>query len=799
MLKNYIKIAFRNLRKNKAFSLINITGLAVGMACCLMILLYVQFELSYDKFHENGNNIYRVIKEVLTYETKESRFSEGVPIPLGLAIKEDFPEIVNSVRFLFRTNSIIYNDKEFQVDNLSFADAGVFEMFTFPIIKGDPKTAVKEPNTAVIDQDLAVKLFNTDDPIGRIVQLKGRTSNIDIKITGLMKNIPNNSLFKTQMILSSLTHRSFRQLRNHWENNFSEVYIQLPDNFPKEQLENKFPLFVNKHFNKNETYGMKLHLQPFERIHLYSNKDYGFSSGGNINTVFIYAGIAFFVLIIGCINFINLSIGMSGRRFTEIGLRKVMGAKKSQIVTQFWGEVTFICLFAVILGIILTELFFPTFNILVNRNINLTYDINTVLTISGIILTSCFLAGVFPSFVFSRFDSVEIMRGRLKVGGSNILTKSLVVVQFVLSIGFIMCTSVVSDQLSFIMKSHKKVKDARIIGVDIRTTIKNFNNKQERNTAANKSIIYQEEVSKNHNVLNSTISSSYFGFSGGISGTKIEANNLEKYVTTKQIDYGFFDTFGLELAEGRNFSKEITADAEESILINESLARDIGWENAVGKKITFWKKEHSIIGVVKDYANAYVYYEIQPTIYTLESLLTSHVFFKVNNEDISGVIAFMEEKWNEIFPGNVFNYSFLDENLRRSYSKEIKSRKMFGIVSALAIIISCFGILGLTALTVVRRTKEIGIRKVFGASVTRIIRMLTKEFILLVILSTILASPAAYYFMNRWLQNFQYHTDITVTIFIISGLLALFIAIITVGFQAVKAAASNPVDTLRHE
>ncbi|MFC1725992.1 ABC transporter permease, partial [candidate division KSB1 bacterium] len=538
------------------------------------------------------------------------------------------------------------------------------------------------------------------------------------------------------------------------------------------------------------------HLQPLKRIHLYSSIDYGVESRGNIKTVFIYSAIAFFILLIGCINFVNLTIGMCGKRFTEIGLRKVMGANKAQIVTQFWGEVIITCFLAVLSGIVLAEIFFPAFNSIVNRNIPLEYTPQTILTISGLLILACFLGGAFPSFVFAQFKSVEILRGRMKIGGSNNFTKSLVVLQFVLSIFFILCTTLVSDQLDFIMKSYKKFENRKLVGIDLfplRSTIPDNNKK------ANSIHVFQEEVLKHHAVVNSSYASAQSGFRGGVSGVPIEINGEKKFYVTNQIDYGYVETFELELLEGRSFSKDITSDAKEAVIINESMKKEFGWDSAVGKKIKIFNEYYTVIGVMKDFVNTLIYYPLRPEMYLLESSRASNVFFKIDQNDIQGTVAFIKEKWEEIFPNTPFAYSFMEDGIRSAYSSEFRSRKMFGIVSSIAIILSCFGILGLTALTVTRRTKEIGIRKVFGAKVRNILSMLVKEFVLLVFLAGILASPAAYYFMNKWLQNFAYHTNIRIFTFIISISSALGIALIVLSFQSIKAATANPVESLRHE
>ncbi len=786
MFKHYLKIAFRNVLKQKTTSFVNIVGLSVGMACCILILLFVQFELSYDKFQKNGSNIYKVLERGYT---KGIFYSSGTPIPLGPTIKNIFPECVHAVRFSSRKawNSIQYGEKRFEENGITSADPGIFEMFTFEFIKGDHKSALFEPNCIVINNEIAKKYFGEEDPYGKIINI-GKDA---FKITGIVKNLPSNSTLKCRAIISFSSNDSFKKMENHWGNNFAETYIQLNPHSSYQSIGTKLKEYLDKNLKQWQNEKRTFTLQPFNRIHLYSQADYGIEGYGDYRTVIIYAAIAFFVLLIASINFINISLAQTATRFKEIGLRKVMGAFKKQIVLQFWGEIIFLCLIALTLSVLLVSVMLPKFNELLNRQITFNLGLNTLLGIGGIFLLTGIIAGLFPSFLFSKYEAVNILSGKIKIGGNTGFTKSLIVLQFSLSIFFLICTTVMSQQISFIMNQHHVPENEKIIEVSTNTLISFYPDWQVRKKNTD---LYTSEVSIFPLIKHSA------GEPGAIAIIQMEHDGRKWDGILADRTEKYFDMFGIKIKEGRGFNiDEFPSDSASSVIINETFVKENKIKNPVGNTIKFFDKSYSIIGVVEDFLYGNIKRKIPALAIEYARMDLSTIYFTVNEKDISAVLKFLQNKWHELFPNALFSYSFYDESWRKEYDKEINSREMLGFVSILVVLLASFGILGLTTLTIAKRTKEIGVRKVLGASVRNIIFLLTKQFGLMVIISAVIAGPFAYYYMKEWLNDFVYRIDIKIWVFIFSTVLTLLISLFVVSFKAIKAALANPVESLRYE
>ncbi|RJP66958.1 MAG: ABC transporter permease [Ignavibacteriales bacterium] len=786
MFKNYFKIALRNIFKYKVTSIINIIGLAFGIACCILLLLFVQFELGYDKFQRNGNSIFKILTHT---NNKESNYDGGTPVPLGPTIKRNFPECLNAVRLTSSSSwkSIRYKDKWFNEENIIAADSDIFRMFTFEFIKGTLKTALSDPNCVVINEEIAKKYFGEEDPLFKTI-IVGK----DIfKITGIVKNLPANSSLNIRAIISIANSRSFTKLDNHWGNNLAETYIQIKSNSSAQQLEKKINNYLNKNLNGWPEENTYFTLQPFNRIHLYSNSDYGIDYFGDYRTVIIYSVIALFILLIAIINFINISIAQTTTRFKEIGLRKVLGAFKKQILFQFLSEAFIICLLATILGIALGGFLLPEFNQLANRQINFNLDCNTLSYIVAVFLFTCIIIGIFPALLFSKYQSISLLNSMVKISSNSGFTKSLIILQFSLSVFFMICTSIMSQQISFIMNRHHVPEKEKIIEISTKALSSIFPN-------------WEMEKEKVDAFINDVSRSSLINYSaykpGGIRIFKTEYNGREWSGALIDFTDSYFKMFNIKIVKGRSFNvNEFPTDSTSSIIINETFAKENKIENPVGKIISLDGKQYSIIGIVEDFSLGNIKQKIGGLAIKNSNTSTSKLYFTANRKDIPNIINLLKSKWTEFFPNALFAYTFYDESWEKEYSKEISSRELLNFVSIITLLLAGFGVLGLTTLTVARKTKEIGIRKVLGASSKNIFFLLTKQFGLMILIASIIASAFAYYYMTNWLSDFAYHVDIKVWTFIFATIVTLFISTLLIAFKSIKAATANLVESLKYE
>ena len=517
---------------------------------------------------------------------------------------------------------------------------------------------------------------------------------------------------------------------------------------------------------------MKFYIQPMKDIHLYSKSDYGLEADGDYRIVIIYAGIALFILLIACINFINISIGQSVARFREVGVRKIMGAKRNQIIKQFWGEVFTMCIISILLALIIVELLLPGFNTFTDRNLTIVYDLSALVDIIFIVLITCILAAVLPSIVISRYNPAEVLKGTIKLGGSNKFTRALIVVQFALSIMFLNCTTIMSNQINFLLYKHKVPENEKILHIDLFNLLSVYSFEQYDNITK----LFFNEVSRNSLIMSSSINSSGSGVSYDDNGKMIWGIMTEN-------DGGYFETFGIKIIEGRNFDVEkYPTDSINSILVNESFVKENGLTSPIGTSIPYRKKTYQIIGVFEDFSEWILKNKIEPLMIGFLKKSNGPQYFRFREKDMTQVLSYVKDKWKEIFPNQPIRYTFYDDDIRERYTSEFKAREMFSIVTVITIILSCFGILGLTIATITKRVKEIGIRKVFGASTNRIMILLVKEFVILIVIAAIIAGPAAYYYMNKWLQDFVYRIDISIQVFVFSCALTILVALITISF-----------------
>ncbi|QQS35418.1 MAG: ABC transporter permease [Ignavibacteriales bacterium] len=805
MIQNYLKIAFRNLIKFKAYSLINILGLATGTTACLLILLYVQDELSFDLHHKNVDRIYRVYADAMLGNNKLNFAVSSAP--MGAALVQDYPEVENYVRLQPSQNMLIrYEDKVFTENRFLWADSTLFDVFTIPVIEGDPKTALTQPHYLVLTESSAKKYFGEEDPIEKnLIFENGQL----YKVTAVVEDCKPNSHFHYDMIASMTTLEHSRS--TYWISNNFYTYVLFKEGYPAGEFEKKLPDVVKKYvgpqmaqamgvsFEKLEELGNKydLHIQALKDIHLKSALDYELEPNGNIEYVYIFSIIAVFILLIACINFMNLATARSSMRSKEVGIRKVLGSNIYQLVRQFLTESVLLSSISVILAVTFVELLLPLFNQVSGKELETAYftDWNSIPMLLLIAVIVGIIAGSYPAFYLSHFQPIEVLKGKSGSGKkSSWLRSGLVVFQFSISIILFVGTIVVYNQLNFVREKRLGFDKEHVLVIERSWGLES------------KAESFRNELLNNPNIISASNSGSMPGEIYGQTVFQPEDKPAESKfpLSTSVSGYGFDKTLGIELSEGRYFSKEFPSDTS-AIIINETAVKLMNLTDPVGKRLLLLgpTPEESIpftiIGVVKDFHFESLHQSIRPLTIFFRSTENAYTCVRLKPGDIAKTVSFIESKWEEFVPDKPFIYYFLDESFDQLYRTEQRTGEIFTAFSVLAIFIACLGLFGLAAFTAERRSKEIGIRKVLGATTPTIVYLLSKDFTRWVLLANIIAWPVAYYITTSWLEQFAYRISPNVTMFIIAGLLALLIAISTVSYQAIKVAVSNPVDALRNE
>jgi putative ABC transport system permease protein len=797
MFKNYFKIALRNLLRHKGYSFINIAGLAVGITCCLLILLFVQDELSYDRYHEKADRIYRLVVE---NEAEGRVFQNALSsAPMVPALLRDYPEIESAARFYPVEASVMvsYGEKRFYEERFFYADAAAFEIFTFPFIKGDPKTALKEPNTVVLTEAMARKFFGEENPLGKILKVDLQR---DYLVTGVIKNIPNNSHLQFDFLASFQSLESILgEALQSWTYNPFFSYLVLPRDYPHRELDQKIASLFEKNIGEQlQSLGWRLqpYLQPLTDVHLHplGNELY---AQGDIRYVYIFSAIALFILVIACINFMNLATARSEMRSREVGMRKILGSQQRQLVAQFIGESVLMALIATLIAVVLIELILPSFNAIANRELAIDYR-NNLLLVAGLLALTLFvgvLAGSYPAFFLSAIKPLEVFKSRTATGWRGFLSrKALVVFQFGISIILMIGTVVVYNQLDYLRNKKLGYNQEQVIVVPIKGA----------------GLLEQRQVLKHALLQNSAVSrmtftSRYPGI--GTFGTVARRpDRPEVQVTDMKVllnDFDYIETLDIALAAGRSFSRQMDADTTRDLIINETAARALGWntpQEAVGKTVNYFRnRSGTVIGVVKDFHFQTLHMGMQPLMMVFAPDGYGYAMVRIAAHDIGGTLEHVKRAWTAFAPQWPFEYLFLDDNFGKQYEAEQRLGKIFGAFGGIAIFIACLGLFGLASFTAGRRTREIGIRKVLGATASGIVHLLSREFLKLVLVANVIAWPVAYFAMNKWLQSFAYRIDIGWWIFALAGGLALLIALLTVSTQAIKAALANPVEALRYE
>ncbi len=805
MLRNYLKITLRNLLKYKLYSIINIVGLAIGIACCALILLFVQDELGYDRFHEQGANIYRIAEKAIS-NGELAEEAASVPVPVALALRTDFPEVREVARFFSlnqQTPVVSYNEKKFLEQRFFLADSNVFRMFNFAFLKGDARTALNEPGTLVITEAMATKYFGTDEALGKTLLLNNR---LPFKVTGILRDLPTNSHIQFDF-LASMTgiDAIFREIgvglvwSRSWYWNPCYTYILLPQSERSSDFEARLKPFVKKYFPPMLRDETVLYLQPLLDIHLHSHLFNELQPNGDILYVYVFAATGLFILVIACINFMNLATARSSGRAKEVGLRKVMGAQRQQLIIQFLGESFILCLIAVVLAVVLIEMFLPVFNALARKSLTTQYLDNWLMSFGllGIVLFVGFFSGSYPAIFLSAFQPIESLRAAMSSKARRpLLRKALVVFQFSIAVCLIIGTGVVYNQLYYIHHKDLGFTKEQIVVIPIRGT-----------PVKNQPETFKEELLKNPQVLAAAASSEVLGRLGATQVKPYLAQGLKPGDMLQwpgiSADVDFLKTYGIHVVEGRGFSRDFLSDSSGYIL-NESAVAHLGWKEPLGKKFSMARQGASepmgsVIGVTTDFHYLPLHKRIEPTAINIAPNIFDYLSIRISPDDIPGTIRFIESTWAQFVPDRPSDFFFLDDAFDKTYRSEAILGKLSSYFSVLAIVIACLGLFGLASFTTEQRTKEIGIRKVLGASLPSILLLVSKDFSKLVFFANLIAWPVSYFMMNRWLQEFAYRAEMSVWLFAAAGVLSLLIAFVTTSVQAMKTAGLNPVTTLRYE
>jgi putative ABC transport system permease protein len=779
MLKNYLKIAWRNLMKNKVFSLINILGLTIGITVCMMIFLFIMNEFSFDSFHKNKKNIYRVMRGFDAAKPTVPYLSG----PYATALLNDFPgEIKKAVRILSSNALVSFGNKAFNEKKLYLADADFFTLFSFPLVKGDPATALKDPNSVVLTEKTAKKYFGKEDPMGKVIEID---KHLQLKVTGIAKDVPSNSHLDFD-IVHPLSIYYNEKWFNNWINNNFYTYVLLDEHTTEAKVESRLPAFMKKNATDIEKYGFHffITLKPMSDPVKHGDKA----------VVYIFLSIAVLILLIACINFMNLSTVRAVERSKEVGLRKVMGALRNHLISQFIGESILLTLISCILSIGLLQLVMPFYNQLLGYELAVSWNTLPIyLFLVGIILVAGFLAGSYPAFFLSAFSPIQALKGKLKLGkGGSIFRQGLVVIQFGISVFLIIGTIVIMKQMNYVKQKELGYDKEQTVIVPI-----------DNNDIYDHRITFKHELENNPAMASVSMMS---GEPGGFFDTHtFEAEGQHEIwkARTEFADFEYVKTLGLKIIAGRNFSGEYATDTANAVLINRTAAKELGFtpDQAIGKWIKNPVRDtlrRRIVGVVEDF-NFLSLKENMDALVISPNEDRRVIVIKLKPGNVQSAIATIKDEYTKVAPVYPFEYTFLDQKFDQLYKADLRQQTILSIFSGLAIFVACLGLFGLASFTAAKRTKEIGVRKVLGSSIQGIVLLLSKDLLKPVLIATCIAIPVGYYAMNNWLQNFAYRTSLQWWVFVLAALVTIVIALLTVCFKAVKAALMNPAKSLKAE
>ncbi|MBW3468322.1 ABC transporter permease [Arthrospiribacter ruber] len=797
MFKNYFLVAIRNMKREKIYALINIFGLSIGIAFCLLITLFIKDEHSYDKFHPEHEKIFRV-SMLENYPDGREYFNTATSQVLGPTLEENFPQIERTIRTGFLSGMVVENGENFQESMLT-ADPDFFNKFNFPLVSGEPSQALDKINNLVITENYVSKYFAGQDPIGQSLTIRMGEVEEDYVISGVAKNPPTNSSIQFDMVIPF--ENTIRSTAENARTNFFYVnvttYAFLEESLKSEQVEAGFSGLFKKLF-PDFSGDITVKLQPLASVRL--DTDYPGAASDPLYS-YILGGLALLVILIAIINFVTLSVGKSVDRAKEVGVRKVMGAVRKQLIGQFWGEAIIISLISVCIGLVLSEVALVKFNELSGKSIPQVLSFEVIWICLLLALLVGFLAGFYPSVFLSRFNPVEVLKGKMKVADAGLMRKSLVIFQFVISVSLIVCALAMNKQMKYIQTKNLGFYKEQVIAIP--TGLNEANSQALAERLKNK-IISREDVEN--------VGTSFFaiGQSWG-EGSFTDADGVYRSLAFNVVDAGFLRTMGVEISSGRDFYEDNDGDKNEGVIVNEALVREFGWDDAIGKSLPGNNfPQHQIVGVVKDFHYAPLREVIEPLILPMSpSILNGFgdimystsparkITVRAKSEDLTSFMADLENAWKEVAQGQEFNFFFIDQTLANQYEAEIRIGNIIDYSSFFALVIACLGLFSLATMIIKKRVKEIGVRKVLGATETNIAQMFSFEFLKLVLISILLSVPLSFFFISKWMESFVYKADIGMDIYLISGFSAIIIALVSVGYQATKAALMNPVNSLR--
>lgn len=787
MLKNLIKTAIRHIVKHFGYSILNVLGLTLGISSALFLIIYVSDEVSYDRYHEKADRIYRVSSSI---KEPDDQFTWVVAqIPFGPQVVHDYPEVQSFVRFINMPRALYkFEDKEFNEENFYFVDSTLFDIFTYKVIKGDIKSALLEPKKIILTERIADKYFGKSDPIGKTLT----AGNDTYEVTGVIEDVPTNSHFRFDAVSS---RNNLPKQLGSWGNFGVFTYLLFPENFDVKTFETKMQDMYDTYM-KPIFGGMNITisyvLEPITRIHLYSTNANEPEPTGSITYVYIFAIVAIFLILIAAMNYMNLATARSTRRAREVGLRKVTGSRRGPLVMQFLSESLLFTLVSLILSIVLLIILLPRFNLLAGKSFDLhvIYSPVVLFSLLGVILIVGIIGGSYPAFFLSRFSPVTVLKGEITQGSAgSLFRKILVVIQFAISVIMIICTLVVFNQLNYLKTMEQGFDQENVIGLQLNGQM------------SGKYPVLKQGILENQNIKYVTSTNTAVGEGSGkvIFNVETDQGMSQRGVNFSVVDHDFIESLGIRIIKGRDFQQDMPSDTLTGVVVNETFVKRMNWAEPIGKKVELGNfVVGRVIGVMQDYHQTGMYNGIE-SLLLIYRALNNVVYIKLSGNETPQVLSFIETKWKEIFPDQPFVYTFLSERFNRQFEADEKRGLIFTIFTILAILIACLGLFGLASYMVEQRTKEIGIRKVFGANENTILGLISKDFLLLVSIGILIAVPVAYYFMSNWLENYVYRTKIGVPLLILAAMMTIVITFITISYKAYQAAIMNPARALKME
>ena len=789
MLRNLLKTAVRHILKHFGYSILNILGLTLGISSALFLIIYISDEVSYDRYHEKADRIYRVSSKITE---PDDQFTWNVAqIPFGPQVVQDYPEVQSFVRFINMPRALYkFEDKEYNEENFYYVDSTLFDIFTYEIIRGEVKKAISEPNKIVLTEKIAARYFGDTDPVGKTLT----TGTSAYEVTGVIKDVPPNSHFRFEALASR--NNLPKQIGN-WGNFGVFTYLLFPENFDVEAFETKMQGMYENYMKPifgplNIT--IEYILEPITWIHLHSTNPGEPEPTGSITYVYIFAIVALFLVLIAAMNYMNLATARSAKRAREVGMRKVVGSRRGPLVIQFLSESVIFTIISLIISIILIVILLPKFNLLAGKSFDLhvIFSPAVLLSLTGTIVVVGIFGGSYPAFFLSQFSGVTVLKGEITQGSAgSLFRKILVVIQFTVSVIMIICTVVVFRQLNYLKTKDQGFDQKNIVSLQLnRAMIQKYR-------------VMKQVLLENTDIKFVTSTDTPMGEGSGklIFNVETDQGMSQRGINFAIVDHDFVEALGIKIINGRDFQQDMPSDTLSGVIVNETFVKRMGWTEPIGKKIEAGDANTlraRVIGVTQDYHQTGMYNEI-------ESLLLAYrernniIYIKLSDKNIQQTLSYIETKWKEVFPDQPYTYTFLAERFNRQFEADEKRGFIFTMFTILAILIACLGLFGLASYMVEQRTKEIGIRKVFGADENIILRLISKDFLILVSIAIVIAFPLAYYFMNHWLQNYVYRTNIGLPVFLMAALLTILITFITIGYKAYQAAIMNPASSLKTE